>query len=264
VTTCAAVASGQSKFAAAFDKFKVTGDRPALDKELADTVDHDCDLRVEVPALLKMISSNNDPVMTDLARGVVYVLAMRRRTDGDLFRAAIPVFESHLPVNPDIDRKETDPWEISLVMIEAIFGFQPSPKTLFLMYKMVNYKYDPWAQGLAFEALANLQPIPLEAKELFRSRMVKTEGNVSGVDLLPHLAPGLSDPDILRMFLRSADSPDVKEQRAATRVLANMTQIPPDAVVVFRRLQVGVDLDVNVAANVRSAINRIDHATPFR
>jgi hypothetical protein len=147
-------------------------------------------------------------------------------------------------------------------MLEAIFGFSPSPRVLALMYKMVDYKYDPWAQGLAFEGLASLRPIPPEAKQLFRSRMIKTDDRVSGADLLPHLAPGLPDPDILRMFLASAESQDVKEQRRATSALANMTQIPPDAVVVLRRLQLRNDLDQSVAANVHGAIDRIDHVAP--
>ena len=263
--TCSAIASGQSKFVMAFDKYKITGDRSVLRQELTDLVDRDCDLRVEIPALLAVLSDTNDPVIADFARGMVYVLAIRRRTDGDLFRAAIPIFERHLPDNNmDGARKEADPWEGSIVMLEATFGFSPSPRVLALMYKMVDYKYDPWAQGLAFEALANLQPIPPEAKELFRSRMVKTEGKVSGADLLPHLAPGLSDPEVLKMFLVSAESQDVKEQRRATSALANMIQIPPDALAVFRRLQLRDDLDESVAANVRGAINRADHVTPMR
>jgi hypothetical protein len=242
----------------AFDRYKISHDQPALRQELGDLAYHDCDLRVEIPALLAVLSNANDPVIADFARGMVVVLA-RRLTDGDLFRAAIPIFESHLPDDTDNSRKETDKWEGSVVMLEAIFGFPPSSRVLALMYRMVDYKYDPWAQGLAFEALANLQPIPLEAKELFRSRMLKTEGKVSGADLLPHLAPGVSDPDVLRMFLISAESQDVKEQRSATFALANRNQIPPDAVELFRRLQLREDLDQNVEANVRGAINRVDH-----
>jgi hypothetical protein len=261
LTICSVVAFGQSKFVTALDKYKVTGDRTALNQQTADCFDRDCDLRVEVPALLTVLSDTSDPLIADFARGTVCLLAMRRRSDGDLFRAAVPIFERHLP-DADGNRKETDKWEGSLVMLEAIFGFPPSPRVLGVMYKMVDYKYDPWAQGLAFEGLANLRPIPSEAKELFRSRMVKTEGKVSGADLLPHLAPGLSDPDILRMFLVTAESKDINEQRRATNALANLNQIPPDAVVVFRRLQLRENLDESVAAKVRAVVDRIDHAPP--
>jgi hypothetical protein len=261
LTIYSEAASGQSKFVAALDKYKVTGDQTALNQQLADCFDRDCDLRVEVPALLALLSDTSDPLIADSARGTVCLLAMRRRSDGDLFREAVPIFERHLP-DADGNRKETDKWESSIVMLEAIFGFPPSPRVLDVMYKMVDYKYDSWAQGLAFEALATLRPIPPEAKELFRSRMVKTEGKVSSADLLPHLAPGLSDPDILRMFLVSAESKDVSEQRRAISALANLSQTPPDAVVVFRRLQLREDLDESVAVKVRAAVDRIDHAPP--
>jgi hypothetical protein len=262
LVTFASVALGQSKFVGAFDKYKIAGDQSALRHELTDLVDRDCDLRVEVPALLAVLSGTNDPVIADFARGMLYVLAVRRRTEGDLFNAAIPIFERHLPSNDDNNRKETDRWEISIAMLEAIFGFKPSPRVLALMYKMTDYKYDPWAQGLAFEGLASLRTIPPEAKELFRSRMINTEGKLSGADLLAHLVPGLSDPDVLKMFLASAESQDVKEQRKAVVALANMSQIPADAVVVFRRLQLRTDLEESLATSVRGAIERFDHMPP--
>jgi hypothetical protein len=217
---------------------------------------------VEVPALLTVLSGTNNPVIADFARGMVYDLAIRRRTDGDLFRAAVPIFEGRLPPITDSDRKKTDPWEVSIVMLEAIFGFPPSPRTLALMSRMVDYKNDPWAQGLAFEALATLRPIPPAAKELFKSRMLKTEGMVSGAELLPHLVPGLSDWDVLRMFLASAESQDVNQQLRATSSLAKMDPFPPQVVELFRRLQSRGDLDERVAANVHGAINRVDHVSP--
>jgi hypothetical protein len=66
-----------------------------------------------------VLSDTSDPLIADFARGTVCLLATRRRSDGDLFRVAVPIFERHLP-EADGNRKETDKWEGSIVMLEAI------------------------------------------------------------------------------------------------------------------------------------------------
>ncbi len=148
VMMCAAAASGQSKFVMAFNKYKISHDQPALRQEIGDLEYRDCDLQVEIPALLAVLSDTSDPIIADFARSAVTVLAMVHATDGELFRAAIPIFERHLPdSDTDRNRKETDVWEGSIVMLEATFGFPPSPRVTALMYKMVDYKYDPWLKG---------------------------------------------------------------------------------------------------------------------
>jgi len=255
VIGCSGVAWSQSKFAAAFDKFRRTGDRAVLYKELNGANHLGLDLRIEIPALLDVVSYSNDPVALDIARGEVCSLAFEHPLEVDVFRPALLVFERHLQ---EAESDERSVWGSSIVGLHAIFGFQPSSRVLALMFRMVDYK-DTWSQSAALKALARVQPLPKEVKELFRSRITKQQGKISGPELLPTLVYALPDPDALEILTTSAESDDPKTQRIATQVLSRMSPIPQPAAEVFRRLQSRKDLDEDVKANVKAAIDRIEN-----
>jgi hypothetical protein len=248
---------GQSKMAGVFENFRRTGDKAALLKELSEAEDSGIDLRVEIPVLLNIISYGDGMIEQTAASSEVCALAYMHAGEVDEFRPAIQIFERHLS-----DKKGDVPWGLELVMLHAILGLQPDAQTLALIYEMTG-DISIRAQGLALAALGRVKPLPKKAKDLFRSRIPKQEGKVSGAPILESMEYALPDPDVIKMIATSAEGNDFDEQRAATRILARMNQMPLQVVEVFRRLQGRGELDQIVAASVRAAVDRIDRVPPM-
>jgi hypothetical protein len=259
----AEAAPGQSKFAPIFEKLQRTGDRSAFRSEIMLVNRQGFDFRVEVPALLHVLSSSTDVVAQEEAGARLchiafdHPLAYSTPIEREIFQPAVELFESHLD---EALKDENSLWRLPILVLTTYLGFPPNPRTVALMYRMVDDK-DSGAQGFALLGLARLRPLSAEAKQVLFSRLTSGhDKNVSGRKVLEILGTyAIDDPDVLRIFLKSAESQDVREQAKATEVLSRLTPIPAPAVEVFRRLEKRNDLDEEVAANVRAAIDRLEN-----
>ena len=81
---------------------------------------------------------------------------------------------------------------------------------------------------------------------------------------LETLVFALDDPDVLKVFLKSVESDDVEEQRVATKTLSWAGAFPTRVHDVLNRLQQRSDLDAKVAANIKTAIDRIENKVPVK
>ena len=125
----------QSKYAEAFEKYRQTGDREAVIRGIPGN-SQSLDLRVEIPVLLEVISSNSDPWAQEWARLHLFAIASFHPgayadpTEREIFRPVIAIVESHLD---EAQRDEKSQWARDIVCLPAFLGFPPSDQALALI-----------------------------------------------------------------------------------------------------------------------------------
>jgi hypothetical protein len=251
-------AGAQSKFAPVFERFAQSGNHTALISDLFDAARSGVDATTEVPVLLDFIQSNRSSAGVEEARGWICILAsnlLLRLPSAEtlrVFQRAADLFESQLDLPAGTAGAK---WAVSIVSLTAFIGIQPSPRGLTIIYGMTD-DADDRAQGVAIGALARLRPLPARAKALLLSRSAKISGKLSGPVVFGSLTFAADDPDVLQTLLKYAESQNVEEQFSATQALAGLNPIPPVAIEEFRRLESRPELDQNVLANVKGALDR--------
>jgi hypothetical protein len=251
------------RYAPVFENYRLSHDRGAFMRQMEAAEKDGIDIRVEVQFLVNSLSSGTDPLIQERAESCLFILLNRELNNldpavGEVFRAAIPVFESHLN-EAELDRNSR--WATSLVSLTAFAGLQPSSRALRLMYRMVDDK-DERTQGLALLGLARLKPLPSEAKQILISRLVKAPDKMSGPDVLGILTYALDDPDVQTILLESASSDDPKAQWAVVNMLYTLGPPPPRALDILRRFEERQDLGKDLAETVKAAIARLENKAP--
>jgi hypothetical protein len=249
----------QSKYAGPFENYRRNRDPAAFGKEMQKAEELGIDLRDEVPFLLGVIASSGDKLIREEARLSLFTLAWGQVLNDhpsvkEVFRPAVAVFEAHLD-EALID--ESFGWGSSIASLTAFIGLQPDERSLALFYRMLDYK-DKRAHGIALTALARLKPLPSAAKRLLLSRT----GNYPLRERLEVLAFAIEDSDVLQTYARYLESNDIEEGRLATRMLSRIGPQAKPALELLQRLQQRSDLDEEVAANVKAAIDHIQKETP--
>jgi hypothetical protein len=266
VLALSSVIWAESKYAGPFENYKRTRDKTVFDQEIAEIRESGgIDFRQDIPFLIDLVASSGDLLVENQARDVLFGLAyyglfLSPGLDpsfSELFRPAVAIFESHLDEALK-EPEDTHGWSHPIASLTAFVGLQPSPRTLTLFYRMAKSK-SPGDSGLGLIALARLKPLPLEAKNIILSR-TKSTGLQSNAEILSF---AIDDPDVMKRFLKSLESDNVDEQRAATKRLSWMGAYPAPIRDALRRLQQRKDLDEDVFTNVKAAIERIDNKLPI-
>jgi hypothetical protein len=251
-----AMANDGNRLSAAFQEYERTGNRDALSSELIQADEQGTDLRSSVAVLLEVISSTRDERERDYAVWAFFWLARHHPfasstpDEIEIFRPALSVFERHLNETSD----EESLWAPLIAGLTWTMGFQPSVPALSLIYRRTNYR-NPVRQALAFNALARVKPFPSQAIQLFRSRLDNPDNGLPTPMIVYSLQLALPDPNALKIALEAAESPDIKQQKAAIYILSVMDPMPPSAITLFRRLQRAGDLEAGLAEYLQRALD---------
>ena len=261
----AGVLCAESRFAIPFENLRRNHDSKAFGEEIRKAREHDSTFDEDIAYLISVVSSTDtEQAVQDRALEELFFMAFDRANyttrQIDAFRPAIPVFERHLnEALADTNSK----WTLPLLSLTAFAGLQPSPQTVPLFYRVLDAKDDrrkdlgpadrtTWLAALI--AMARLHPRPAEAKKALLARV----GKLDSEETMGVFSYALDDPHFLAMFAKYLESTDVEEQRSAMRLLVHAGALAAPALDTLRGLQQRRNLDNEVAANVKAAIDKIE------
>jgi len=255
VTSIAADLDAESRFATPFENLRRTHDLGTFGEEMQKALDQPTTNGPEdVAYLADVCSDDKDELLQDKALRELEVLAFEIAQSTakplDAFRPVMAVSEKHID---EALAKPSSKWAGTLAWLTAFAGLQPSPRAISLLCRALDDK-DNRMTDVFLIALARLSPRPAEAKRILLERAPAFDRD----ERVQILAFALDDPDFLAIFAKSLESTEAWEQRQAIKYLVHIGASAKPALEILYRLQQRPDLDKEVAAKVKTAINQIE------